>query len=162
MPVVPHPPLTATLPSATPLLAAAEPDPVKEIGAHRQTPQVPAGDRPRRPRPSAGLVGIYRNRHRAGGPRRGQRERRGERGDVEVRGVEEEQVVEVRGEAERRVGVGATVVGPTLRHAFKVHRRRRLSDELRVHRSKNKNPIFLSLLSFFSWIVVCSCCCWFW
>jgi len=162
VPVVPHPPLAAVLPSAAPLLAAAEPVPVKEIGAHRQTPQVSPGGRPRRPRPSAGLVGVYRYRHRAGGPRRRQRKRRGERGDVEVGGVEEEQVVEVRGEAERRVGVGAAVVGPTLRHAVEVQRRRRFSDELRVHRSLNKNPIFLSLLVLFSLIVLCCSWCWSW
>jgi len=153
VPVVPHPPLAATLLSAAPLLAAAEPEPVKEIGAHRQAPQVPPGGCPGRPRPSAGLVGVHRYRDRAGGPRRRQRERRGERGYVKVGGVEEKQVVEVRGEAERCVGVGAAVVGPTLRHPVEVHRGRRLSDELGVHRSQNKNPIFLSLLVLFSLFV---------
>ena len=144
MPVVPHPPLAAaSFPGAS--LVAAEPEPVEEVRIHRQTPQVPAGGRPGRPRLFAGLVGVDGHRNQAGGDRRWQRERRREAGDVEVGGVEEEKVVEVRGEAEGGVGVGTPVVGPTLRHPIQVHRRRRLSDELLVHR-KNKKLYFLFFL----------------
>lgn len=133
MPVTVHP----LLPQRHRLLGIAEAQALEEVRVHGQAPEMvsrgPGGGGP-----GLGLVGGLGGGIDGHGSATWRGRWRGQRGEVEVGGVEEEEVVEVR-EAEGGVRVGPPVVGPSmrgLRHLVQFqHAWRGLSRELRVHLS---------------------------